>query len=314
MKFQRITKKTLPDGSVSTVYPFHVCSEGHIDRVLCRDEEDFRVAFNFIPICARRSNVIVVSDCVLSSHMHSGLLARCYEDAVCFGNSYKQSYSKYYTNRYDENCSIYQRVDTRPVYIEDDNYLRNVLCYIPRNALDMGIAVDQYEWSSYRSMFSCGRSERKCFPISSLTTRQTRDMFKTGDCLGDTNWLISGSGIIEPVSYCDWRYAEAAFYDDPKFFLRKLGTTDDELMEQLMVKDQQRMKPLDELIKLAEERSRNRFSKSLSQLSFTQKIPLVKAMYYSIHTSPKQLARCFGVEKDQIDWILFRSKEMRRMD
>ena len=60
MGFERICFRTLPDGSVRKVFPYHISLEGMAQLVLCRDDDDYDVMVKYIFICARRKNVIVV--------------------------------------------------------------------------------------------------------------------------------------------------------------------------------------------------------------------------------------------------------------
>lgn len=304
MSFQRITRRVLPDGTEAFVYPFHVCTEGQEDRLLAIDEDDFRVAHNYIPICARRANVIVVTDCVLGTHMHAEILAACYNDAVNFSNSYKLSMSKYLDCKYGKGKGLLNRVSAKPILLEDNFHVRNTICYIARNALDMGERVDRYEWSSFRALFCNGKIERPVKPIKELSARKIRELLKTSDKLQDTGWMINDAGAIEPASYCDWRYAESAFNNDPSFFMRILGTTDDKQMEQMLVRNQIRSKSNKELIIIAQEKAMKRYGKPLEQLSLEEKIPLAKLLYHSLKTYPAQLSRCLGVDKDKMEWIL----------
>lgn len=255
-KFNRIVQRSLPDGKVSKVYPFHVCTEGKENRVVCRDEEDLRVSHNFIPICARRANVIVFADCELNTHMHSGILAANYQDAVNFSYGYKLSYSKYFQNKYGKGTGIYNRTDSSPILLEDEYHVRNAICYIVKNSLDVGFPPDKYKWSSYSSIFSNGAHLVNCRKLSSISYREQRSLLKTGDNLSGCDWYVDEDGMILPSSYCDTEYSESAFSADPRYFLRVMGLTDDRRMEQLLVKDHLESKSIKELIDVAEERSR----------------------------------------------------------
>ena len=83
-----------------------------------------------------------------------------------------------------------------------------------------------------------------------------------------------------------------------------MGLTDDRRMEQLLVKDHLESKSIKELIDVAEERSRKRYGTDWEKLSFSEKIPIVKAIFYSTGASPAQLSRSLGLMKDKVLWIL----------
>lgn len=191
MTFLRITGKTLPDGNFATVYPFHVTTEGLEDRVICITDTDLRTAFNLIPICAHRANVIVVAAIVLNTHMHTFILARNYEDAWQFIVEYKMSLSKCITNSYGKgkHINIYKNVNSRQMDV------------------------------------------------------------------------------------------------------------------QMVVNPQKRLS-LEELMKVIDSKSRDKYKKDAAELTYEQKIPLVKKVFYSTKSSVPQLARCFGIRKDRLAEIL----------
>lgn len=299
-------KRRLPDGSVSIVHPFHVCTLGLEDRVIFRDEEDLKMAHNMFPICAQRSNVIVVIDCAIHTHVHGLVLARNYNEAKSFINNYKISTSKYLTNKYGNGKALmtYREIEAKPVYIEDIYHLRNSICYIPRNSLDLGIRPDNYRWSGYRALFCNGRIETPTRTISEINYRDRRKMFHTSAIPEGVDWQVTDDGIIEPASYCDWRYAEDAFGGKLSFFQKIMGLTDDAQMEQEFVINTIKMATPDELLKVIEDKCNKRYSRPRSELSFIQLIPIIKMTYYSHKTTKAQLARCFGLTKDQIEFAL----------
>lgn len=295
----------LPDGEIAEVQPYHVCTLGLEDKVLFKTEEDFRVVHNLIPICALRANVLPLADCVLNTHCHIGILAESFEAAKKFSDSYKLSIAKYYYSVYGENTSkLFRKINVRPVPVEDMRHLRNMICYILRNALDMGQTVDLYMWSSYRAYFRSGKISVKTKSVSAMSTRETRSMFKVGDKLKKVRWELSEKGIIEPASYCAWGLVEKIFLNDPSFFMKVLGLTDDGEMEQKFVGNNTYFQSVEALLKEIEMRAQKRYGQPLGSLTLEQKIPLIKSVHRSLRTMPSQLARCFGLPYSVIKQIL----------
>ena len=60
-----VTLKELYDGEF-----YHICTEGHEQVVLLKDEEDYRVAWNYLALSAWRTNVFVVAFVLMSNHVH----------------------------------------------------------------------------------------------------------------------------------------------------------------------------------------------------------------------------------------------------
>ena len=198
----------------------------------------------------------------------------------------------------------FRRTDSRPVPLLDNFHLRNALCYIPRNALDVGKRPDRYRWSSYRAMFSKGHFQGAARPAGSMTYREKRVVFKTDGIAVDPGWMVTSDGVIEPVSYCDIEYAEGAFNNDIGFFLKIMGLVDDQQTEQELVISPKKMRTVGELVNIIDDHSRRLYSKPSSSLSLAQKIPLIKTVWRTNRTSVAQLARCFAMTKKEILFAL----------
>lgn len=304
MKFQRNPSRRLPNGEIAVVYPFHICTKG--EKVVFKSSEDLRVAFNYLPICALRSNVIIVTQCVLNTHFHSVILSRTYEDAKKFVECYKQSVSMYLSRKYGPGLEYFREVESKPIFLDTDRYVRNAICYVIANALDTGVTVDAYPWSGYRAFFQGGKLEEKTSKVSAMTKREVREILRADIRLKDVQWLIDEDNVIIPSSYCDCRYVESAFYNDASFFTKVLGLTDRDQMDMELVTEPLRKKSVEELIKEIESRSQQRFGLSLSSLSPVQKVPILKAINYSTNVSVKTLSRCFELAEEEVSAILKR--------
>ena len=79
----------------------YLLSTEHLeDGLWFRDEEDFKVAMNYIAIeAARHPEVTVLTFILMSNHVHFVLKGRR-EDVVAFAESFKQRYSLYYQKKY----------------------------------------------------------------------------------------------------------------------------------------------------------------------------------------------------------------------
>lgn len=88
---QRMAIRTLPDGTVSKVYPFHVCLRGLEMDVLCRDDDDYDAMVKIICVSGRRHNVIVIIYGVVSNHAHVAVLAARQEHVDNYACDLKKS-------------------------------------------------------------------------------------------------------------------------------------------------------------------------------------------------------------------------------
>lgn len=301
----------MPDGELANVAPYHVCTEGQEDRVIFRDEEDLKAAFNMIPICAHRANVIILAGCVLNTHIHTALLAKSEDDARRFIHGFKISASKFLSTKYGngESLNLMRRIESNPIPLLDRRHIRNALCYISKNALDVGEKVDRYRWSSYRAMFSRKRYYEQVRPVSSLKCREIRSLFKIDRMPQGANWVMTMDGVIEPASYCDLEYAEGAFDNDIEFFMKVMGLVDYQQMEQELAVNPNRMSTVAELFSTMEDFSKSIYGKPLRMLTYSQKIPIIKRVWHTNRTSVAQLARCLGLSREETLFALGKKEE-----
>lgn len=303
MAFQRIANRTLPDGSTAKVYPFHLSLEGLRSNLLCRDEEDYDVVEKNMFVSAWTSNVLVITHVVMSSHGHMGVLAPDIGYVERLADSLKQRCSMHIAGKYGEhNVLLGTSADIQ--LLDTDWYVRNVLAYIPRNVVELGVKVEEYPWCSYRAMFAGGTSRDGTRSVAALSRREKEALFHTHADLSRAPWQLDRDGHLVPVTCCDWRYLESAFGNDQAFFLKTIGSVNCAEMEQKLVTNLRKWRPDSEFLNTVDELAQRWFQKKPFELSPDQKTRLVPYLYRCYRTSVPQLARCMRMEREEIDHIL----------
>lgn len=297
----RVIQRVLPDGKTYPVQPFHVCLKGLEQAILCRDDEDYDTMVKVICVCARRKNVIVIIYGVVSNHAHIAILAQSQADADAYGVEIKKIYSMLFQKKYKIN-NILHRIETKALCLDSDPYVRNVLAYIPKNAMDNGALVHEYPWSGYRAMFS--GKEKGGRPVARLTSREKLAIMHTADNLSDVPWLLDKDNYLIPGSFCDCEYLEQAFHHDPGFFLRLVGGVNAEEMKYQLEEKPYKMQPDSDYFKTVSEACQRWFKTDIVNLSDGQKIRIIPYLYRTTKTSPKQLARMLGMSQQRISAIL----------
>ena len=298
---QRVAVRTLPCGDVRKLQPFHVCIKGLEDAILCRDDEDYDAMVKIICVSAWRHNVIVIIYTVLSNHCHIAVLAERQDIAQLYGNDVKKVFSMWYSRKYGER-NILKRIDLKALWLDTEWYVRNVLAYIPRNALDNGCNVNEYIWSGYRAMFNKEKPTivRK---VCLLTSREKERIMHTGDNLSRVPWTIDANNLLEPYSFCDSLYLEQVFNNDQAYFLKMIGSVNTVEMQYDLEERPYLMLPDTELFKSVEELAQKWFSKSVDSLSQEQKNRLIPFLLHTRKTTPKQLARVLGIPRERMPHI-----------
>lgn len=78
---------------------FLVTSDHFTDRLLFRDNEDFRVAMNYVAIVSFRLGINVLTFILMSNHVHF-VLECTPEQAKLFADRFKMLYGKHYSGKY----------------------------------------------------------------------------------------------------------------------------------------------------------------------------------------------------------------------
>ena len=303
MAFNRVCERTLPDGSVRKVYPFHISLEGVEELILCRDDEDYDVMEKYIFLCARRKNIIVIIHIVMSNHAHASVLAACLNEAENYKDELKRMYAQYFSHKYKER-KVLGKTSAVALYLDSDWYLRNTLAYIPRNALDAMARIEDYRWSGYRAMFGDGKIPPNARPARMLTKREKEALFHTHDSLSNLPWLLNADNGLEPTGACDHTYLEAAFNHDQAYFLKTIGSVNMAEMKQKLMDDPRRRQNDSEFYKTVNDITQRWFNQDMANLSRDKKARLLPYVYRSYRTSVAQLARCFGMERKNIAHLL----------
>ena len=311
MAFQRIVPRTLPDGTIAKVYPFHISLEGMESVLLCRDDEDYDHLEKCFFIAALKTNSLVVIHIAMSNHGHICILATDLETAVAAGELVKKRHSQYLSWKYAEKA-ILSRTSLDVQYLDSDWYVRNTLAYIPRNALDTGCRIEDYRWSGYRGMFAAGRCPGRTRRVSDMGRREKEALFHTHEDLNGVNWVVNSDGSLEPASTCDYAYLESAFNNDQAFFLKTIGTLDPAEMRQKLILNH-RIRQTDSQFRAVVTNLADKwYHKDVATLTPEMKARLVSYLYRSYRTTTKQLARCLQLSRETIsDLLSYRWSQVR---
>lgn len=304
MAYVKAVVRTLPDGSVEAVLPFHISFEGLEQNIICRDDSDCDAMVKIIAICAKRKNVIIIIYAVVSNHAHIAVLARNYWEAKAFAEDVKKMYSMYFKTKYGESKSL-KGTDINVQFLDNDWYLRNALAYIPRNAYDNGATnLADYKWTGFRAFFRKPADNSKTRKVSNMSTREQRRIFHSGDNLTGTKWEVNENEELEPSSFCDVEYLEEAYNHDETFFFRSIGGLNIAEMNEKLVIAPRVMKTDADFLKELDAISERWFKTNVRNLAQSQKARILIYVYRVMKTTVAQMARTMGMEKDDIRRLL----------
>ncbi len=304
MGYVRPVARRLPDGSIGAVLPFHISFEGLEKVIICKDDNDCDTMVKCLVVCAKRKNVIIIIYAVVSNHAHVAVLARNIYEAKAYAREVKRMYSQLFSRKYGSS-KVLHRTDVDVQLLDTDWYLRNALAYIPRNAYDNGAKnLMDYKWTGFRAFFRSESSVGKGRAVSDMTRREWREVMRTGDDLGDVPWRLNAEDELEPVSFCDIAYLEKAFNNDETFFHKSVGGVNMAEMTQKLVVSPRQMKTDAEFLKEVETISLRWFMTGVRDLPTTRKARLIPYVYHTMKTTVPQLARIFGLSRDEITRLM----------
>ena len=264
------------------------------DALWFREEDDFRVAMNYVAIeVARRPEVVVLAFILMSNHVHLVLKGR-EEDVTAFIYSFKQRYSIYYRHKYGVN-ELLRRNDIQfePIFYADEAVER-VIAYTLMNPVAANICAfcNQYSWGTGNLYFNSTKPSGKL--VAGLSARECERLFHTSFADVPKGWLIGPEGYILPCNYVDVEAVEKIFRTPKRFgyFLRSSSKAQKRLEadENLPAfRDQTILAALPDLC-------RSLFQKdSFGELSAKDKVEFARQIKFRFSADAHQIARVCGL-------------------
>lgn len=187
-----------------------ISTSGMENKLWFRDDEDFKVGMNYIPIVASLIDVIIMAFILMSNHVH--FVVYCTkQQALAFIERYKKQYSQYYGQKY-EKCRLLKRngvqIDLLP---EDEEAREKAIAYVLMNSVDANLCLNcyDYKWGSAACYFSNADLE-KGRRIDSMSQNEQRRITHSKMPLYP-HWRVGDDGYILPSSYVDSQTVESLF-------------------------------------------------------------------------------------------------------
>ena len=200
---------------------FFLITTDHLeDRIWFRDDEDFRVAMNYVAIAAFLSGIIVLAFIMMSNHVHF-VVACSRERAEQFINTFKRLYAAYYRRKYGVSELLRRnRVDIREISNGDES-LEKAVAYVMMNSVAANICLEPsgYPWGTGNVFFNQSHNPGQC--LGEYSRRAQIRLLKSKTKLPQ-NYRVGTEGYILPESYVSVKGVEALFRTPRRlgFFLR----------------------------------------------------------------------------------------------
>ena len=136
---------------------FYMITTSHLcQRIWFWDEEDFRVAMNYVAVIACITGVRIVAFVLMSNHVHFIVECEGEEAARAFIDRFKGKYGMYFWRRHQIRGLLrYNKVDIRPVPLQGDA-LERAIAYVQMNPVAAGLCqhASLYPWGSGQIFFN----------------------------------------------------------------------------------------------------------------------------------------------------------------
>ena len=300
VNMHELSLKDLFDGNF-----YHISTEGLEQVTLLKDEEDYRVAWNYLALVAWRTGVDIVAFVLMSNHIHTLLACRDIIQARKAIALFKQLLSTYLRNKYGVSHVLHNSSDSISL-IDSIKYLRNCIAYIFRNPISARICTkpEEYKWSSYHSCFrsaACGNARN----MADMKYRERRQVMHSSRNLSECPLLVDDYGYVTLDSFVRNDIVSNAFLNSGKSFMYHLGSCNDAKTEYELVYQPMREVTDNDMYEEVSRYVAVRFrDKAISDLTTAEKCSILKALFFNHKTTVPQLSRIIGLPRELVRKML----------
>lgn len=189
---------------------YFLVSTNHLEtRILFKDDEDFKVAMNYIAVATAATGVNVFAFILMSNHIHLVLWCK-HEQAIDFTVRFKTIYGRYFRTRYGTGEILRRNsVDIQEISTIYEG-LEKAIAYVHMNPVAARICLHStgYRWGTGNVFFNT--NNEKGVPLSSFSRRAQQRLLKSGAVLPQ-EWTVGKDGYVLPSSYVSVNKVEKIF-------------------------------------------------------------------------------------------------------
>ncbi|MBQ6253624.1 MAG: hypothetical protein IJK05_03085 [Bacteroidales bacterium] len=189
---------------------FFLITTDHLtDKIWFRDDDDFRVAMNYVAIVSFAIGVNVLAFILMSNHVHFVLQCR-EEEARAFISEFKRRFSMRLHRKYGVKDFFRNNgVDSQSLGIEDES-LERAIAYVLMNSVAANICLQptDYPWGTGDTYFKMTRPKGR--RIDSLSMKGRTRLLHSRDSVPG-NMVVGENGYILPESYVPVSFVESLF-------------------------------------------------------------------------------------------------------
>ena len=196
---------------------YHLSTKPLENGVIFQDDEERRIAINWIAILSKEFNAEILAFALMSNHFHFIIRGRIV-DGLAFFRMLKKRLSIFFSRRGRSGVLDNVDVDPNTPAISSLKQLRNEIAYVIRNPYVARTDVNPFAWpwcSGYL-YFSQLLPLLESTPVETLTYRQKREITRSSDVNLDSSLQVR-NGMITLESFVNYKLVEQLFTSARKF-------------------------------------------------------------------------------------------------
>lgn len=287
---------------------WHFSTDGNAVDIMFYDEDDFINGMNRVYVTLKAYQVIILAFSLMDTHLHF-ILYGSFDECNRFMHDYVRRTSWYISVKHGESHKL-ESVPIHHQVVDNDLYLKRVICYTVKNAPVAGIPFNalDYPWSSAPLYFK--RPNLWCSPRwmeqqeeSALGLNECRETLKTRKHASSGNVRMMGA-LLFPGEYVAYEIVERIF-KTCKSFNFFLCTTKEEDIDARGGVISLLSIPMQEMRQHKNEVCHELFgTKSVKRLSTQQRLRLARTLRSRYNSSLKQIIRLCGLVYDEVKDLL----------
>lgn len=278
---------------------YHLHTKPLETELIFQDDEERKVAINFIGIIAREVHIDILAFVLMSNHFHF-ILRGSEVDGLEFFHRLKKRLSYFLARK--GRPGVLDAVVPKMSAITTLSQFRNEIAYVIRNPYVVVVDVNPlaYPWSSGYLYFNPFLPHLGSKPVSELTFRERRSITRSSDAVLDSSFKVR-EGMIAPECFVHYQLVEQLFPHARKFTWWVFKNVEAQVEVAGSLDEHPNLSD-DELFVVTMRICENHFcKKSTRELSEQEKKKLAVKLKNDWYASNAQIARLSGLSPDKVN-------------
>ncbi len=278
---------------------YHLLTNPLENAIIFQDEEERKVAINFIAIIAREVNVEILVFALMNNHFHF-IIRGEKVNGIEFFRRLKKRLSYFLARKGRSN--VLDSVEPKALPITTLTQFRNEVAYVIRNPYVVIVDVNPfaYPWCSGYLYFNPLLPFLESKPVDALTYREKRNITRSSDANLDSSFRVR-NGMIALESFMNYRLVEELFPNARKFTWWVIKNVEAQI--ETAIRLGEHPNPSDDELYITTMRiCEDQFNKKGNQnLTDKEKMNLAVTLKNNWYASNAQVARLSGLPIDTVN-------------